>query len=432
MASKKRRNDMKPFRRGCLTPRGKTAIPSWISAVLVVSVGWWALCGNITAAHAAAVESILAAPSYAVPPHQSVWVTVIFKNPGNALVRFPLENGIRFELTGKDQPITLPAVWEGGPDQHALSLAPGAYSEQRFSLPIPAMAPGYARLKMLAPPSNSVILEIAASPADVSGEEKAGPPSLEGEATLAAMESKIQPYFANLFFYDPIYFLVGADPGKSKFQLSFKYRLFREDAPLAKKSPFFKGLHIAYTQTSFWNLTSDSAPFEDTSYKPEFFYISPGFNLNLPRLYTANLQIGAQHESNGRDGVDSRSTNTLYIKPVFMFAGKSEDAGIMVAPKIMAYVGNDAHTNPDLPDYRGHVDLEIKAGFLESFVLDTHLRYGEKGGSAQFDLTYPLTALLGSNVDLYFYTQYYTGYAESLLHYDRKESALRFGFSIAR
>ena len=237
------------------------------------------------------------------------------------------------------------------------------------------------------------------------------------------MESKIQPYFSNLFFYEPIYFLVGTDPEKSKFQLSFKYSLFRDDSPLAERYPLFKGLHFAYTQTSFWDLESDSAPFEDTSYKPEIFYVSPAFDLEIPHLYTANLQIGARHESNGRGGTLSRSTNTVYVKPIFMFAGKDEESGIMVAPKFMAYLGNDGHTNPDLPDYRGHFDLEIKTGFLKSFVFDTHLRYGQQGGSAQFDLTHPMPAVLGDNIDLYFYAQYFTGYAESLLHYDRKESA---------
>ena len=423
---------MEHLNRLFLKSRTKTGAPIGFLAGPVILIGLWILGGNVTAAHAMSAESMLVAPSYAVPAGQSALVTAIFKNPGNAIARLSFQNGVRFELSWGDRQTTLSAAWTGASGQSELILEPGAYREQRFSLPIPAMAPGYARLKMLDPPSNSMILEIAEGGTALPAEDTREPIRSEGQAKLEAMESKIQPYLANLFFYEPMYFLAGADPSKSKFQLSFKYRLFRKDSLLAKQSTILKGLHFAYTQTSYWDLESDSAPFEDTSYKPELFFVSPSFDLKLPWLYTANAQIGVQHESNGRSGIASRSTNILYLKPIFMFARKSEDAGIMIAPRFMVYVGNDDHTNPDLPDYRGHVDLEIKTGLLSGFVLDTHLRYGERGGSAQFDLSYPLTELLGSNIDLYFYTQYYTGYAESLLYYDEKESALRFGFSIAR
>lgn len=415
-----------------MTHRGKTGAPSMFFAGLVVPIGLWILCGNVAAAQGVTIESMLMAPAQAILSNQNISVTVIFKNPGNDVAQFSFPEGVLFELTRGEQQTRLPATCEAVSGKQELSLAPGAYSEQQFSIPIPAVMSGFARLTMIDPPSNTVILEIADGGGTVTGEDKVEPPPFREEGKLEAMESKIQPYLANLSFYDPIYFLAGADPEKSKFQLSFKYRLFREQSLLSERSPVLRGLHFAYTQTSYWNLESDSAPFEDTSYKPELFFVSPSFDLKLPWLYTANAQIGAQHESNGRGGDASRSTNILYFKPIFMFAGKSEDAGIMIAPRFMVYVGNDVKTNPDLPDYRGHVDLEIMTGLLEGFVLDTHLRYGQKGGSAQFDLSYPLTELLGSNIDLYFYTQYYTGYAESLLHYDRKESALRFGFSIAR
>ncbi|MBI9087181.1 MAG: phospholipase A [Desulfobacterales bacterium] len=415
-----------------MKPRGKTGAPARLWAGLVVPVGLWILCGNVTAAQGVTVESMLVPPSQAIISNQSISVTVIFKNPGSKVARFSFPNEVIFELTRGEQQTRLPAVWMAAPVKHELFLTPGAFSEQQFSIPVPAVVSGYARLKMIDPPSNTVILEIANSGENVSGEDRPEPPPPGGETKLEAMESKIRPYLANLSFYDSNYFLAGADPKKSKFQLSFKYRLFREHSLLSERSAILQGMHLAYTQTSYWDLKSDSAPFEDTSYKPELFFVSPSFDLKLPWLYTANAQIGAQHESNGRGGDASRSTNILYFKPIFMFAGKSEDAGIMIAPRFMVYVGNDVKTNPDLPDYRGYVDLEIKTGLLEGFILDTHFRYGEKGGSAQFDLSYPLTELLGSNVDLYFYTQYYIGYAESLLHYDRKESALRFGFSIAR
>ena len=66
----------------------------------------------------------------------------------------------------------------------------------------------------------------------------------------------------NITPYQPVYFLVGTDPGKSKFQISFKYRFFDADSLFAKSNPWVKGLNFGYTQTSFWDLKSASAPFD--------------------------------------------------------------------------------------------------------------------------------------------------------------------------
>ncbi|MBW1827513.1 MAG: phospholipase A [Deltaproteobacteria bacterium] len=49
-----------------------------------------------------------------------------------------------------------------------------------------------------------------------------------------------------------------SNPGDSKFQVSFKYRFFNKKGTLAQKYPRVKGFRFGYTQTSFWDLKSES------------------------------------------------------------------------------------------------------------------------------------------------------------------------------
>jgi outer membrane phospholipase A len=248
--------------------------------------------------------------------------------------------------------------------------------------------------------------------------------------TLDSLYELYQPYLKNIAAYQPMYFLVGTNPEKSKFQFSFKYRFFNPESTLGKKYPWVKGFHLAYTQTSFWDLKSESKPFEDTSYKPEFFFLSP--NIGVPWARGFFVKGGFQHESNGRGGEDSRSTNFLYIKPIYIAYDKNTKLGIMIAPKIWAYVSNEDETNPDLKYYRGYFDLETKLGKADSFVLGSHFRWAKEGGSIELDLTYPLHRFIFKNLNLYFQAQYVNALAESLLNYRDRTEALRLGFAIVR
>ncbi len=250
--------------------------------------------------------------------------------------------------------------------------------------------------------------------------------------TMDSLSALYQPYLVSLAGYEPLYFLVGADPEESKFQISFKYRFLDPEGDLAGKHPWMKGLHFGYTQTSFWDLESSSAPFEDTSYKPELFFQSSNMNARPPWMQGLFLQGGFQHESNGRGGELSRSTNYLYAKPVFILYDAKTRLGLQIAPKIWTYIHNDDDTNPDLEDYRGFFDLEIKLGKVDSLVLETHLRWAEEGISTQWDLTYPLHQHLFRHLGFYLQLQYVNALAESLIDYRDRNEALRLGLAIVR
>jgi phospholipase A1 len=243
--------------------------------------------------------------------------------------------------------------------------------------------------------------------------------------------SLYQPYLENISAYEPIYFLVGADPSESRFQFSFKYKFLNPGLSIVKKHHWIQGFHLAYTQTSFWDLKSSSQPFKDTSYKPELFFLTPNLLKKKFGIGSVFFQAGYQHESNGREGDFSRRTNYLYWKPVFIFFNDKNELGLLIAPKFWTYVGNDNDNNPDLNEYRGYFDLELKVGMAKRFVLESHFRHAKKGSSVRLDLTYPLNNLF-ENIDLYFQVQYVNALAESLIDYRQRTRAVRLGFSIVR
>lgn len=241
-----------------------------------------------------------------------------------------------------------------------------------------------------------------------------------------------QPYLGNISVYEPVYFLVGTDPAKSKFQISFRYRLFNPKGPLVADHPWVNGLNFGYTQTSFWDLKSASAPFEDTSYKPELFHLTTNQSWRPPWLKGLFLQSGMRHESNGRGDVASRSTNIIYFKPIGIFYDADSKLGLQVSPKVWLYVNNSSEDNADLPDYRGYFALEAKVGQADGLVASTSLSWAKKGGSVQVDLDYPLSHYLSDNLSVYLHLQYVNTLAESLLDYPERTEALRLGLSFVR
>ena len=241
-----------------------------------------------------------------------------------------------------------------------------------------------------------------------------------------------QPYVKNISFYEPIYFLAGTDPQYSKFQLSLKYRFFNPQKAYIRRHPWLQGFHFGYTQTSFWDLESDSAPFEDTSYKPEIFFISQQLKTQYPSLDGMFLKAGLRHESNGRGGEFSRSTNTAYIEPIFIFYNERGRTGLKITPRLWAYFNNEDENNPDIDRYRGNFNLGITLGAAESWVVDTNLGVAAEGASVQVDLTYPLHNIFYNPLDIYIQAQYTNRLGESMLNYTERTEAFRLGFAIVR
>lgn len=226
---------------------------------------------------------------------------------------------------------------------------------------------------------------------------------------------------------EPMYFVIGSR-STARFQLSFKYRLFDPDSlPVEWFAPL-AGLHFGYTQTSLWDLGADSAPFRDTSYRPSLFWQSATSGKGLmPDL----LRTGYEHESNGKDGANSRSINTLFVQPVWR-TEFPDGRALIFAPKVHAYL--DKSDNPDIQRHRGYANWNFRYGREDAWLLATQLRTGTSGhGSAQFDLSWPLRRPLFSRTGGFLHIQLFKGYGETLLDYNLdRGTQVRLGFSIVR
>ena len=126
---------------------------------------------------------------------------------------------------------------------------------------------------------------------------------------------------------------------------------------------------------------------------------------------------------------DSRSLNIAFARPIFTF-GDISKYHWTVAPKVYAYL--EKTDNSDIPDYRGYVDLLVKFGKPDALELTATLRKGTKRayGSAQLDATY-MIARIFPRVGAFPHVQYFYGYGETLLEYDRNvDSQVRVGLTI--
>jgi len=204
---------------------------------------------------------------------------------------------------------------------------------------------------------------------------------------------------------------------ETKFQISLAKPLFYDLFGLRES------LVAAYTQTSWWQITRTSAPFRETNYQPEIFlnFASPKY---LEQIGVKNLKFGLLHESNGRDGSNSRSWNRAYVQSDFVF-GK-----LSISPRAWMVVGNKGD-NKDILKYIGHGDVRLSYNlnnYIFSLMLRNNLHFDKTNkGAAEISYMFPIFS-----TGVYGYLQYFTGYGESLIDYNRHTDKFGFGFVILK
>jgi outer membrane phospholipase A len=326
---------------------------------------------------------------------------------------------VKLRLTQGDrtQEITLFAVGEISPEEVRRTYR-GAW---------PPISPGLLRAELIGTASNRLAL-LVGTPDAIEQMQSA-------EANVATTDSQSGGRGKLLFplnepalsANEPMYFVIGSQ-STARFQLSFKYRLFDPDSlPVAWFAPL-AGLHFGYTQTSLWDLGANSAPFRDTSYRPSFFWQGASLGKGMmPDL----LRGGYEHESNGKDGTNSRSIDTLFVQLVWS-SEFTDGRTLAFAPKFYGYLDKD--DNPDIQRYRGYADWNIRYGREDDWMLATQLRTGTSGkGSAQLDLSWPLRRPLFARTGGFLHFQLFKGHGESLLDYNLdRGTQVRIGFSMVR
>jgi outer membrane phospholipase A len=377
-----------------------------------------------TIAWSADLEMVLAPPQKPVRGGDTVMIDLYLHNHTDVTITRNLSPTLTCRIDTGHSTVTVNADLVNREAASHVEIPGRGFAKRQYTVLLPVYATGSVRIKLETIDANPLVLPVEKAPPEVWAGQQV--PLDEGPTML-------QSFLDDLSVYEPMYFLLGVDPGldQSKFQFSFKYRLFNPKGYLAEIAPWVTGFHLGYTQRSIWDLKDDSKPFDDTSYMPEAFYLLPKLDLNLARISAFGIQGGFQHESNGKAGAASRSTNYLYIKPI-MGVHLAGPYYMKIAPKIYTYVENEDENNEDLADYRGYVDLEVGVMNPEGVALNSHLWWARKGPTVQLDLTYPMSRLLGKSLNFYLQAQYFSGYAETLIRYDERHDAFRLGFAIVR
>ncbi|HEU6448473.1 MAG TPA: phospholipase A [Verrucomicrobiae bacterium] len=377
----------------------------------------------------------MASKSVTAGDRMSVWLNALNASSNEISWTFPqkIESKI----------ISLQGTFDGSlelrsAESNTVTIAPDAFVRREYLFSVPDSVTGQVVMEFPKLNVNRTALDVQ-PPAT-----GAGAPKKKSDSVFTQFVKEVEPeepdkgYEPGRFFkehisgYEPMYFIVGPESLNAKFQISFAYQLLNNDGPLGIKVPALKGFHLAYTQVSLWDLKAASAPFLDTSYKPEFFYSWENVTRAKPSDWIQlDLQGGLKHESNGKDGADSRSLNIAYFRPTFTI-GRDEGFQLTLQPRVWTYL-SDLSDNPDIADYRGYADLRAVIGWNRGLQLSAFGKMGKDGNhrSVQLDLTYPMRRFFGS-FTLYLDVQYFTGYGESLLGYKNRSDELRVGLALFR
>ena len=204
---------------------------------------------------------------------------------------------------------------------------------------------------------------------------------------------------------------------ETKFQISLAKPLFYDVFGLRES------LVAAYTQTSWWQITKKSSPFRETNYQPEIFlnFASPKY---LEKIGVQNLKFGLLHESNGRDGSKSRSWNRAYVQGDFVYGD------LTISPRVWSVIG-EKNDNKEILNYIGHGDVRLSYNLNDhifSLMLRNNLHFDKTNkGAAELSYMFPI---FSSGV--YGYLQYFTGYGESLIDYNKHTDKVGLGFVILK
>jgi outer membrane phospholipase A len=305
------------------------------------------------------------------------------------------------------------------------AIAPGSFVKVEYFVDIPLTSIGQVTLTVS--DYNPLVILVQQSSF---GDAVPPQPSSTSSVTNKAPSAEFREYLStHLSFYEPIYFMLGTAPA-AEFQLSFKYKLFNLDG---NWNPFTH-LYVAYTQTSFWDALAKDPSFYDTSYKPSVFLYYPDLVHN--KFFQFDLQLGAEHESNGRGGTLERSFDTAYVQPTATFA-LPYNFQFTLQPRAWAYflVGEN---NPDMDYYRGYADLRTALTWsdprsTERIQLASRLRVGDEGTRAgvQVDLRFNLAdAPVLRKFSPAIQVQYFAGYGQSLIQYNEPSHSLRAGLCL--
>ncbi len=203
-----------------------------------------------------------------------------------------------------------------------------------------------------------------------------------------------------------------------KFRFGFAHKILNE--------PILWGfsLYLTYQQKSFWDIYKESAPFRDVNY-------NPGIALGRVIMNNNTLPVGIffieiEHESNGRDGIFSRSWNRISLNSSW-----NVHKNLLLDINFWIPFAIDKEMNRDILDYVGYYDIGLH------YHVNKNMKINLQGNVYSIDelkgsITLGLLVNLSEKFNRYYYLQLFHGYGENLLEYNEKRTMLRLGISFPR
>jgi phospholipase A1 len=197
------------------------------------------------------------------------------------------------------------------------------------------------------------------------------------------------------------------------FQLGFKMKLVED----AFKKPV--DIWFGYTQNSFWQAGNHeaSSPFRETNYQPELMAVTP-LNFNILGMHASFFNLGLVHQSNGQAGSLSRSWNRTYAQVGL------ERGGWTVVGRVWKRVNEAANddNNPDIVDYMGRGDVVVTyRNNGHDYSALVRRNFSTEKGAVQLSWAFPLAGHVKG------YTQYFSGYGQSMIDYNYYQNVVGVG-----
>ncbi|PID59626.1 MAG: phospholipase [Ignavibacteriae bacterium] len=199
-----------------------------------------------------------------------------------------------------------------------------------------------------------------------------------------------------------------------KFRFGFAHKIFN--------TPLLWGfsLYLTYQQKAFWDVYKESSPFREVNYNPGVAFGKIITTNNFP---LGIIFVELEHESNGRDGIYTRSWNRVSFNSAW-YIYKS----FLLNFNFWIPFAIDKDMNKDILDFYGYYNISINYHFNKNIraTLSGHI---SDINDIKGNFTLGFLVNTSQKFNRYYYLQLFHGYGENLLEYNQKRTMLRFGIS---
>ena len=216
---------------------------------------------------------------------------------------------------------------------------------------------------------------------------------------------------------NPLNKQINVDNADVKYQISFRQRLS------SSYLPFNTFVFISYTQKSFWSIYKKSSPFRDTNFNPGI-----GFGRYLisdDNNYMGSLFLQLEHESNGKDSLNSRSWDFLSLSGKYYFNDRLYFRAKAWLPLVLLI----DNTNTDLLTYKGYGNFSLDYRTKnERWWFNANIT--PRDNLITMNTTLSAAFKVSKTFNQYLFFELYNGRGDSLLDYKQYDIKLRIGMCI--